>query len=77
MTSQITLDALNLNKGYDIIDARKYRHVAAILSNGQRTARWSQDKETGTWYVSKGWKIPNRRAPLNAEQAAWVESQIS
>jgi hypothetical protein len=70
------LDPLNLNHGYEIHDGRRYRHIAAILSNGQRTARWSQDKMTGTFYVSKGWKIPNRRQPLNADQAAWVEAQI-
>lgn len=49
------------DKGYEVFDARKYRHVAAIMSNGQRTARWSQDKTSGQWFVSKGWKIPNRR----------------
>jgi hypothetical protein len=31
---------------------------------------------TGTFYVSKGWKIANRRQPLNADQATWVEAQI-
>ena len=71
------LDPLNLNHGYELYPGRKYLHVAAIMSNGQRTARWSQDTETGTWYVSKGWKIPNRRARLNAEQVAWVEAQIA
>lgn len=69
--------ALETDHGFEVIDARKYRHVAAILSNGQRTARWSQDKTTGVWYVSKGWKIPNRQRQLTADQAAYVESVIS
>jgi hypothetical protein len=64
------------DKGYEIFDARKYRHVAAILSNGQRTARWSQDKTTGQWFVTKGWKIVNRDQPLNAQQSAYVESLL-
>jgi hypothetical protein len=70
------LDPLNLNHGYEIHEGRRYRHVAAIMSNQQRTARWSQDTQTGTWYVSKAWMKANRRQPLNAAQSAWVEQQI-
>lgn len=60
---------------FEIFEARKYRHIAEYLVNGQLTARWSQDKTSGTWYVSDGWKVAGKRA-LNAEQAAYVESVI-
>lgn len=62
--------------GYAIHEASKYRHVAAILSNGQHTARWSQERATGTWYESKGWKIANRRKPLSASAGAFIEAAI-
>lgn len=57
--------------GYDLFPARKYEHVAAILSNGQRTARYSRNRETGTWYWQEGWKRVGRRLP--AEIAAYAE----
>lgn len=67
------LDPLGLDKGYERIAGRRYVHIAAVLSNGQRTARWSYDTRDDVWYVTAGWKIVNRRAPLNAEQRAYVE----
>lgn len=57
--------------GYQLYPARKYVHVAAILSNGQRTARYSRDRVTGVWYWQEGWKRTGKRMP--AELATYAE----
>lgn len=65
---------------FDIIEGRRYRHVVEWLGSretGQRTARWSFDKQDGAWFMSAGWKRPNCRARLTAAQSAFVESVIA
>lgn len=57
---------------FELVPARKYVHVAAILSNGQRTARFSLNRETGMWHQQKGWKIAG--PPLSSAQAAYAQS---
>ena len=45
--------------------------------DGQRTARWFRDEQSGRWYVAESWMRPNLRYPLKAEQVAFVESLLS
>lgn len=66
------LNAIDRNAtGYELFPARKYVHVAAILSNGQRTARYSLNRETGLWYWQKGWKVVGHALPYSL--AAYAE----
>lgn len=65
---------------FDVIRRRRWVLVAEWLGsreNGQRTARWMQDTQTGLWYMAESWKRPNLGRPLNAEQTAYVESVIA
>jgi hypothetical protein len=63
--------------GYELVPGRTYVHVAAILSNGQRTARWSLNTQTGTWYWSEGWKRRGRMLPASvAEYAQGIYDQL-
>lgn len=57
--------------GYELEYGRKYVHVAAILSNGQRTARYSLNRQTGAWHWQKGWKVVGRL--MDAQTAAYAE----
>lgn len=57
--------------GYELVPARTYVHVAAILSNGQRTARYSRNRVTGVWHRQDGWKRVGK--PLPTELAAYAE----
>lgn len=57
--------------GYELFPAKKYVHVAAILSNGQRTARYSVSRELGVWYWQKGWKVVGRR--MGDSDAAYAQ----
>lgn len=64
----------------DLITRRRYDLVAEWLGSredGQRTARWFHDKQTGAWYVAESWKRPNLNRPLNAEQTSYVEGLIA
>lgn len=56
---------------FELWPARKYVHVAAILCNGQRTARFSLNRETGIWHDQKGWKVAG--SPLSSTQAAYAQ----
>jgi hypothetical protein len=58
-----------------VIPGRTWRHVAEIIG-GDQTARWSQHIPSGVWYVSAGWKRPNKLRRLSADQAAYVSSLI-
>lgn len=74
-----TIPQKNARREFDIFPGRTWRHVAEWLGSredGQLTARWSQHLPTGRWYVSEGWKRPNKGQPLNAAQVAFVESVI-
>lgn len=65
--SEIPDKAIDRNAtGYELFPARKYVHVAAIMSNSQRTARYSLNRETGVWYWQDGWKRVGRRMPADA-----------
>lgn len=62
-----------------LFPARTWLHVAERMSNGQLTARWSKaiaGRDEGAWFTSEGWKRPNRRGRLSAEQMATVEEVI-
>jgi hypothetical protein len=70
--SEIPDNSIDRNAtGYELFPARKYVHVAAILSNEQRTARYSINRATGVWHWQKGWKIVGQRMP--AEVAAYAQ----
>lgn len=62
-----------------LFPARTWLHVAERMSNGQLTARWSKaiaGRDEGAWFTSEGWKRPNKRGRLSAEQCATVEKLI-
>jgi hypothetical protein len=64
----------------DVILGRKWVKVAEWWiggrEDGQCSARWFQDTESGRWFVAESWKRPNLRRPLNAEQSAYVETLL-
>jgi hypothetical protein len=65
---------------FDVIPRKRWTLVAEWLGSrddGQRTARWFKDNETGLWYTAESWKRPNLRHQLNDDQAAYVESVIA
>lgn len=61
---------------FSVFPRKRWTLVAEYMSNGQRTARWFKDNDTGTWYTAESWKRHNPHHPLNDEQQAYVEGAI-
>lgn len=61
------------SRRFEVHPRRRWTLIAEYLSNGQQTARWFRDNDSGDWYMAESWKRPNVRAGrLNADCVACI-----